>query len=62
MADERLSQTEREAVFLALVEAQDGGMTPARSRESIAERFAVSQEQVRRIEREGIDGGWPPLG
>jgi hypothetical protein len=62
MADRTLSQPDRQAVFLALVEAQDGGMTPAQSRESIAEQFAVSEDLVRRIEREGIDGGWPPLG
>ena len=62
MADKNLSQSERQAVFLALVEAQDGGMTAAGSRVAVAERFSISPEQVRAIEREGIDGGWPPLG
>jgi len=31
------------------------------SRRYVAERFGVSAEQVRRIEREGSDGDWPPL-
>lgn len=61
MPDKDLSQNERQAVFLALVEAQDSGMATARSREVIAGQFAISQEQVRKIEREGIDSGWPPL-
>jgi hypothetical protein len=34
----------------------------ARSREVVAARFGIGAEQVRRIEREGIDGNWPPLG
>jgi hypothetical protein len=49
------------ALFLALVQAQDGGMSASKSREAIAERFEVSQEQVQKIEREGIDAEWPPL-
>jgi hypothetical protein len=49
-------------VFAALVEAQDGNMTVAQSRKVTAERFALSEQQVRRIEQEGLDGGWPPLG
>ena len=62
MADWRLSQAERMEVFLALVEAQDLGMTVAQSRKAVAERFGIEEEQVRRIEREGLDGNWPPLG
>lgn len=61
MAEETLSQSERQAIFLALVEAQDGGMTAARSREAVAQRFSISQERVKRIEVEGIDAEWPPL-
>jgi hypothetical protein len=48
-------------VFLALVQAQDMAMTVAQSREAVARRFGVSERQVRRIEREGLDGDWPPL-
>ncbi len=56
-----LSQEERMQVFLALVEAQDGETTVAQSRQAVAERFGVTEQQVRQIEREGLDGNWPPL-
>lgn len=61
MADKTLSQEERMAVFLALVEAQDGDQSVAQSRRSVAKQFGISEEQVRRIEREGLDSEWPPL-
>ena len=53
---------ERKAVFLALVQAQDAGANVARSRKETAERFAITERQMQRIEQEGIDGEWPPLG
>jgi hypothetical protein len=62
MAEKTLSQEERMAAFAALVAAQDGDVPVARSREVVAARFGIGAEQVRRIEREGIDGNWPPLG
>jgi hypothetical protein len=36
-------------------------MPVTQSRRAIAERFGVSEAQVRTIEREGLDGDWPPL-
>ena len=60
-SDKSLSQEQRMELFLALVEAQDGEMTVEQSRKSVAEKFAVSESQVRKIEREGLDGNWPPL-
>ena len=57
-----LSLEERMQLFLALVEAQDHDLTVAESRKAVAARFGVSLEQVRRVEREGMDGNWPPLG
>ncbi len=51
----------RKEIFLALVEAQDRNMTVEQSRKEVAERFGVSESQVRTIEREGLDEGWPPL-
>jgi len=56
-----LSEARRKEIFLALVEAQDQGASVAQSRKDIAQRFGVSEGQVRQIEREGVDGGWPPL-
>jgi hypothetical protein len=43
------------------VEAQDGGASVAESRRQVAQQFGVSEQEVRRIEREGLDKGWPPL-
>jgi hypothetical protein len=57
-----LSEAERKDVFRALVEAQDGRMSVAQSREEVARRFGISDQQLRRIEQEGVDGDWPPLG
>jgi hypothetical protein len=56
-----LSLEERMEAFLALVETQDGEMTVAQSRKAVAERFGVTEQQVRQIEREGLDDKWPPL-
>jgi DNA-directed RNA polymerase sigma subunit (sigma70/sigma32) len=56
------SLEERREMFLALVEAQDRDMTVTQSRKAIAERFKLSEQRVRQIEREGLDGHWPPLG
>lgn len=33
----------------------------AQSRNAVAERFGITEAQVRRIEREGLDNAWPPL-
>jgi hypothetical protein len=56
-----LSEQDRREIFRALVEAQDQGMRVAQSRAAIAERFGVAEAQIREIEREGLDHGWPPL-
>jgi hypothetical protein len=52
---------QKQAIFLALVESQDGGMTVATSRAEIARRFSVTENQVKEIEREGLSNQWPPL-
>ncbi len=56
-----LPESRRKEIFLALVEAQDGEMTVGQSRELIARQFDLSVVEVRQIEREGLDGQWPPL-
>jgi hypothetical protein len=61
MAEKPLSEEQRKEVFLALVNAQDKEMSVARSRKAIAEEFGLTDEQVRKIEREGLDHEWPPL-
>jgi hypothetical protein len=60
-ADKPLSQEQRLEVFRALVEAQDAGMPVTESRKAVAQRFGISEHQVRHIEREGFDWLWPPL-
>jgi len=51
----------RMELFRALVEAQDQELGTARSRQLVAERFGVTENDVRRIEEEGIEEEWPPL-
>ena len=52
-----VSRERRQEVFLALVQAQDGGESVRESRSSVARKFGISAEEVRRIEREGIQAG-----
>jgi hypothetical protein len=59
---DKLTQERRMEIFLALVEAQDRQMTVPQSRKATAKRFGVSEQQVLKIEREGLEGNWPPLG
>jgi hypothetical protein len=58
---DRLPEDRRKEVFRSLVEAQDQEMTVPQSRQLVAQRFGLSEEEVRSIEREGLDGLWPPL-
>ena len=58
---EQGSQSRRKEAFLALVTAQDADMPVAQSRKEIAQRFGITEAEVVRIEREGLDGHWPPL-
>jgi hypothetical protein len=59
--EEALPEPRRMEIFLALVETQDQDVGVARSRQLVATRFGVSEDQVRRIEQEGLDNEWPPL-
>jgi hypothetical protein len=61
-ANKSLSVEQRMQVFAALVEAQDSKMSVPASRKAMAERFGLTERQVRTIEQEGLDGEWPPLG
>jgi hypothetical protein len=58
---ESLSEDRRKEIFLALVDAQDHEMSVAESRKLIAQRFALTDAQLLRIEREGMERQWPPL-
>jgi hypothetical protein len=56
-----MSEEQRKGIFLALVEAQDKNVGVRESRQLIAGHFGLSENEVRQIEREGLDAGWPPL-
>jgi len=58
---ESLTEDRRKEIFLALVEAQDHELDVPKSRRAVAERFGITESQVRDIEREGLDQQWPPL-
>jgi hypothetical protein len=57
----QLPEERRKEIFAALVDAQDQEMGVPQSRKAIAERFGLSDAQLRQIEREGVDEQWPPL-
>lgn len=57
----KLTKARRQEIFRALVEAQDLGMAVPESKKAVAERFGVTEDQVRQIEEEGVDQEWPPL-
>jgi hypothetical protein len=58
---ESLPESVRRAVFAAVVDAQDKGASVPVSRAAAAARFELRPEDVALIEREGLDGQWPPL-
>jgi hypothetical protein len=58
---DHLPEERRKEIFQALVEAQDREMSVAQSRRYVAERFGVTEADIRLIEREGVDAQWPPL-
>lgn len=61
-SEEHLSEPVRKEIFSALVDAQDHEMSVEQSRKVITEKFGISDSQLRKIEREGIEQQWPPLG
>lgn len=58
---EEESELLRKEIFLALVVAQDQSMSVSESRKEISQRFDLTEAEVVRIEREGLDNNWPPL-
>jgi hypothetical protein len=58
---ETLPIERRREVFLALVAAQDGGLSVLASREKVANEQGVSARELLKIEKEGLQNQWPPL-
>jgi hypothetical protein len=61
MSEKLLPEPRRKEIFPAMVDAQDHGVPPDESRKVVAERFGVSEGQLREVEQEGLDNEWPPL-
>ena len=58
---EDVPEERRMEAFRALVEAQDRRLSVADSRAEIARQYDLSEADVKAIEREGVEKGWPPL-
>jgi hypothetical protein len=56
-----LPEPRRKELFRLLVVAQDYAMTVPEARKMLCDLFGLMEAQVLRIEREGLDGKWPPL-
>jgi hypothetical protein len=56
-----LPEERRREVFVALVAAQDGGLSVAASREKVVAELGVSTKDLLKIEKEGLQKQWPPL-
>ncbi len=57
---EELAEERRQAIFRAIVEAQDlHEFTPSQARTLIARRFGITERQAKEIEREGRERLWP---
>jgi hypothetical protein len=61
MRSKRLTLQQRQELFYALVATQDLGMSVAESRQQVSQQFEVAEDEVRKIEDEGIEKEWPPL-
>jgi hypothetical protein len=58
----QLPEPKRKQIFMALVDAQDHKVPVGKSRKLIAERYRISETEVKQIEQEGLEANWPPLG
>ena len=56
-----LAKARRRAIFAELVSTQDLGVDVAQSRAFVSAQHAVAIDEVKQVEREGIDKQWPPL-
>lgn len=61
--DDELKEERRREIFLALADAEDLHEMPRPvARQIIARRFGITEAEVLQIEREGMEGLWPPVG
>lgn len=55
-------EDQRRAVFAALVAAQDRARSVHDAKQEVVARFGITWAILERIEQEGLDNEWPPLG
>ncbi|HEX3147544.1 MAG TPA: hypothetical protein VHR66_05635 [Gemmataceae bacterium] len=56
------SEDRRRAIFAAVVEAQDRARSVHEAKQEVLSLFGVTWNIVERIEVEGMEKDWPPLG
>jgi hypothetical protein len=61
MREKRLTIQQRREIFRELVHSQDRGMSVAESLKHVVAEHEISEDQLRKIQDEGIDKEWPPL-
>lgn len=63
MRTKRLTIQQRQEIFQDLVATQDSMavMSVAQSYQDVMQKFGITDEQLHKIEDEGIDKEWPPL-
>jgi hypothetical protein len=59
--DHEIDEERRREIFRSLVELQDREPSVSKTRSQIARQYTLTERQLRRIEEEGIEKGWPPL-
>jgi hypothetical protein len=57
-----LTEVRRLAIFAELVAVQYAGLDVPGSRALVASQHGLALDEVKEVEREGIDHQWPPLG
>jgi hypothetical protein len=61
MRAKRLTLQQRQELFHELVTNQDMGMSVAESRQQMSQQYEITEDDVKKIEDEGIEKEWPPL-
>ncbi len=61
MRSKRLTLQQRQDLFHELVTNQDMGMGVAESRQQMSQQYEITEDDVKKIEDEGIEKEWPPL-
>jgi hypothetical protein len=58
---DRMNDNREKEIFRRIVQLQDEGVSVTESREQIANDLSMTVEQIKEIERKGLEEVWPPL-